>query len=55
MSSVRKMLKSGSHDWSHDMTILSQLTTIVGELLSEEVWPRKELLHVVEAGVFPAK
>lgn len=55
MPSIRKMLKSGSHEWSHDVTILSQLTTIVGELLSEEVWPRKELLHIVEAGVFPAK
>ena len=52
------MLKKGSRhiqSWSSDITILSRLTVLVSELLSEEVWPKKELMLIVEAGVFPVK
>ena len=52
------MLKKGSHhiqSWSSDITVLSRLTLLVSELLSEEVWSKKELILIVEAGVFPVK
>ncbi|XP_019864066.1 PREDICTED: uncharacterized protein LOC100634260 [Amphimedon queenslandica] len=53
---LRKMLKKGSRhiqSWSSDITILSCLTLLVSELLSEEVWSKKELILIVEAGIFP--
>lgn len=52
---LRQLLQGDPLHWSADPQLLSRLTWLVNTLLNEEAWPRKELMLIVKAKIFPIK